>query len=214
MALSLPGLAQAIIITPDSVTSDGNTVTTADNLINGSGLSGAGSILSQTHSDTFGSGGGTNWKGSASNAFPLPVTLTFAFSNTSLLDQIHLWNYSDPFGFRVARDVTRFNLALSADGVNYTEVLSNANLSASGVNAEAAQTFSFAATSAVSAQLTVVAQQNFSGFQIGGGPSGFEVGLGEVRFGGMAVPEPATAALLLSGVVGVAAGRRRARRIG
>lgn len=86
------------VITPVGVAvSSGTVVSPASFLIDGSGLSEVGPILTQTHTASASIG---NWKTSSSS---IPgASLDFDLGGLFTVTDAHIWNYTDPVEFRVA----------------------------------------------------------------------------------------------------------------
>lgn len=109
---------QTSIVAPTSVTFGGSIFfLPPERMIDGSGLSGAGSLLSQTHS-----GGGSdenNFKTTTSEATSNPII--FTLGGTFDLTDVHIWNYTHSgFDFFFERDTQNIDIALSTDGINFT----------------------------------------------------------------------------------------------
>ena len=172
------------IITPTGATFGGSVFVSPERLIDGSGLSGVGPILSQTHSGGFGVNGhdGANFKTDHGNGFA--HSIIFNLGGTFTLTDVHIWNYTHAVhAFYIDRDTRTLDIALSTDGISFTPA-GSITLSTSSAFAEAVQSFPLSGTAShVRFQIT-------SGH--GATVHGAEVGLGEVRFGGLCTPDPST----------------------
>lgn len=136
------------------------------------------------------------------------ATLTFDLGAAYNLSSLSVWNYNfgkEEFASTLDRASKAFTLAISTDGVTFTEVLAGEFARGTG-QLLAGETFG------VSGQARYV-QLNLSGNHqqypeyYGYAP----IGLSEVRFAGSAVPEPATWAMMIAGF-GLVGGALRAGR--
>jgi len=191
--------AAAATVTPVGVTAT-NTfpfwgIYNAENLIDGSGLSGG------LHDADF----GAMWMTDLGVA---DATLTFDLGQTYRLSGADIWNYNfgvEEFASTLDRAAKAFTLAISTDGVTYTQVLSG-ELSRGTGEALAAETFGFTGKARY-VQIGLSGNHQKYPETYGYAP----VGLSEVRFSGSAVPEPATWAMMIAGF-GLAGTALRARR--
>ena len=199
LALAASSATAAVIITPltasasDSI--DGTRV--LQNTVDGSGLIGAGSLLTQLHQDTGEGGSSTYW---LTNINPVSLTLTFDLNGTRTVDTVHLWNYSAT-NTAFNRGLSSFDVSFSTDGgnnyVSTINVAGFASAGAAGVDTPS-QTKLFTAVNGVThIQLTNLVNHG-----------GDRFGLGEIRFGD-SVPEPTTTALLGLGGLALILRRRK-----
>lgn len=177
---------------------------TPDNLVNDAGFAGAGpygftslhgahgSAVGQWHAGT-GQGGG----GSA------PVVdnqaLTFNLGGTYNLTSIYIWqaNQTGLFG----RGVNQFDLLYSTNGgSSWLTASSNLNLAISTGGNIAAQQFSLVQTGVTHVRIEIDSAHS--------GAASEYVGLSEVKFDGVAVPEPTSALLGALGILGLLRRRR------
>lgn len=211
LAIAALGLAatsaHATVITPVSVTAT-STFWTYDvnNLINGSGLSATG-----VH-DRFYS---THWMTDLGVA---QAQLTFDLGAVYELASADIWqfNYADPYPVNnftintVDRGVKDFNILISTNGVDYTQVFSGTMTRENGDPAPA-QNFAFTG----SAQYVKLDLLN--NYAEGTIYDPYATGLAEVRFNSAtgAVPEPATWAMMIAGfgIAGAAMRRRNAAAV-
>jgi len=156
-----------------------------ENLIDGSGLSGG------RHDDDYVNMWMTDQSVQA-------ATLTFDLGGSYVLTGVDIWNYNfgDPgFASLLDRGAKDFTVALSSDGVSYTQVLASTLLRGTG-DALDAQRFALAG-GARYVQVNLLnnyATDPYTNFT--------SVGLSEVRFAGAlaaAVPEPASWAMMIAG---------------
>ncbi|HEY9235373.1 MULTISPECIES: PEPxxWA-CTERM sorting domain-containing protein [Phenylobacterium] len=191
--------ASAAVITPVSVTASNTFLLfgeyKAENLINGSGMVG------DQHDANYANMWMTDLSVDA-------ATLTFDLGGLYQLSSVDVWNYNfgkEEFASTLDRAAKAFTLAISTDGVSFTDVLS-------GEFARGAGELLGAETFGLSGQARYV-QLSLSGNHqqypeiYGYAP----VGLSEVRFGGSSAPEPATWAMLIAGF-GLVGGVIRTRR--
>jgi hypothetical protein len=212
MSIKLPGLAalalasaliaapaSAAVITPVGVTAS-NTFPLwneykAENLINGSGLSGG------LHDANYANMWMTDLSVDA-------ATLTFDLGGVFKLSSIDVWNYNfgrEEFASTLDRASKAFTLSISTDGVTFTEVLAGEFARGTG-NLLGAETFGLSGAARF-VQLNLSGNHQQYPEYYGYSP----IGLSEVRFAGSAVPEPAIWAMMIAGF-GLAGGAIRARR--
>ena len=199
----------ADVVTPTSVTPSSEFAAAA-NLINGSGLSGIGTVETQLHDNnennmwqTFNLGTGTS----------IGEFADFTLSNNYDLSDALIWQYNGLNGFGIPepdRELDEIELLVSPDLVTPFVSIGTFNLAAAqdpnvgGFN-EPAQTLALAgATNVKRVRLVINSVQ--------GGIDDGTAGLSEVRFVGTIVPEPSTLALLAVGF-GVLSRRSRLRSL-
>jgi hypothetical protein len=206
-AAGIAASAGATTITPVSVSAT-STFWTYDvnNLINGSGLSADG-----LH-DRFYS---THWM---TDLGVSRAQLTFDLGAVYQLVSADIWqfNYADPYPVNplhiintIDRGVKDFNILISTDGVDYTQVFSGRMTRENGDPA-AAQNFSFAG------EAQYVKLDLLNNYAEGSIYDPYATGLGEVRFNSAdvgAVPEPATWAMMIGGFALVGATMRRRHKV-
>ena len=187
------------LITPTSATASevyGNaSAYDIANVINGSGLP-VGFGLSDLH-DNY--GGGNHWTTGSTN-LPGDQYATFFFSTPQSLTHFYLWNHrSNIIANSPNYYVTQFDLIFRNSDNNVIATVND--LTATGGTA-AVQTFIFSQVDGVASVI----------FDIDSNAGDPLTGVAEVRFGLVAVPEPATAAFALAAVgLAVAVARRRRR---
>ena len=208
--------ATAAVLTPASAvaTSSWYAPISPDRLIDGSGLSGVGPLLSQTHDND--PAGATMWHGGPNDAGlggptgnPPTVAdqaVVFDLGTPAELSAAYIWNFSQS-GAGASRSTDELEISVSTD----TDPLT-ASFASVG-------TFNLAPTAADGTDLAQTV--NFGGtyagvrlvrFDINSAHSGAlqeYVGLAEVRFEGVAAPEPAAFVLAGLAVAAVAAARRK-----
>ena len=185
--------ANASIVAIDSADSSlgGLSSRDIDKAIDGSGLSGVGDILTQTHS--------INSSGSDYFLGAIGTTLTFDLVVASTVDAVELWTYA-----RTGEDLRgmqSFDISFSTDGINYSPTIAISGV-AMGLGTDPStgvQTLDFASQTSV----TNIRIDNITTFDTGGNID--YIGISEIRFS--AVPEPSTTALL--GLCGLALILRR-----
>lgn len=189
-----------VIITPTGVTSStsADDLWSANNLINGSGLSGDG--LSATHAAAADTNSWvTNDPAGSNGAYfdqgPDPV-LTFDLGGTYLMNNLHVWQYALD-NDNQARTATLEFSSTGTGGVFSGAIQVSLNKSTSPVPV---QSFSFGPVSANAARLTITG--NYDGDS---GDGGDRVGLSEIKFG--SVPEPTS--LVMFALVSLVGVRRR-----
>lgn len=213
MSMKIPGLvalaaaaallaapASAAVITPVGVTAS-NTFPLwgqykAENLINGSGLAGG------QHDADY----NNMWMTDLSVD---KATLTFDLGGLYKLSSIDVWNYNfgkEEFASTLDRAAKAFTLSISTDGVTFADVLSGEFSRGTGALL-GAETFGLSGEARF-VQLSLSGNHQQYPEYYGYAP----IGLSEVRFGGSAVPEPATWAMLIAGF-GMVGGAIRARRV-
>ena len=192
--------ADAAIITPTGVTgqeANGSNFP-VENLINGSGMSGAGDILTQTHATSSGTTANPHWLGSI-GGLNGNSPLIFDLGGTFQVDGVHIWQYTDVSSSPVFNNfgTSAFTISFSTDnGATYGNAISLTGFTLGSEGPESVQTRTFAAQSGVT-------NIKFDGFvAFAGQPN---AGFGEVRFN--EVPEPGSLALL--GLGGLMMARRR-----
>lgn len=203
--LSFASISSAAVITPTSATSTGTTAAISasrdiDSTVDGSGLLGAGAILTQTHQYADPSPNDFYY---LSNSGVSNIEFTFVLDGATDVNGVHLWNYTNgSTGSGQNRAVSNFDLLFSTDGgLTYTTTVASGTFAsftkptAGGVNL-AVESRTFTSVAGV----THIKLNNFSNY----GDS--RLGLGEIRFEGV-VPEPGSLALL--GLGGLLIARRR-----
>ncbi|MCP3981471.1 MAG: discoidin domain-containing protein [bacterium] len=177
------------VVTPDSVvtTSYYSSNTANENMIDGSGLSGAGPVETQVHDAHAGGSGFTMWHAGPNDGglggptgTPPPVAgqaVVFDLGGPVWLDGVYIWNFNQA-GW-TGRGVNDFEILVSGDSdpltATFTSVGSFSLAQACGCATEGAQLVSFAA--AVSARLV-----KFDIATTHSGQVNNYVGLSEVRF--------------------------------
>lgn len=199
----MAGLVQAAWIIPISATSSSET--NAINAINGSGLS------SESISGLHAAGSNNSWSMIQGNGIIISNEyITVDLGALHDLTHIHLWQFTrNTVGNDANRSLRNFDVLISADGVSFTEVISNATLTkAIDVSSpvgipdgnEPVQSFALVQSGVRYVQIGVDTTYE-------GSSSDWQGGFGEVRFEGTLVPEPSTA--LLGGLGLLALLRRR-----
>jgi hypothetical protein len=209
--------AQGAVITPTSAlaTSSWFEPISPARLIDGSGLSGVGDILLQTH-DNAGDAS-TMWHGGPNDAGlggptgnPPTVAdqaVVFVLPGPTTLTKAYIWNLNQFFSV-AERGTKDFEISVSSGAdpltATYTSLGTFTLAAAGGTAAEPAQTVTLA---------SAASNVNLVRFDIISAQSGAAaeyVGLAEVRFEG--VPEPASGAIALAGAAVVAVSSRRGKR--
>ena len=197
--LAIAAPAAAATITPVGVTASDTFPFFGEykpeNLINGSGLTG------ELHNANYANMWMTDLSIDA-------ATLTFDLGGEFALDAIKVWNYNfgrEEFASTLDRAANAFTLAISLDGLAFTEVLTGAFARGTGAPL-GAETFDFAGRARF---IRLGLNGNHQQYPEIYGYS--PIGLSEVRFEGAAVPEPGVWALLICGFGGVGAVLRRRR---
>lgn len=187
--------AALVIITPVDAEADTefNANFEAVNVINNSGLTGTG--ITATHATAA---GGTVWAGApGSAATVLPNSIRFDLGDTYTVSDLHIWQYANS-GFW-AKDIT---VQFSTDGMAGTYSGSQTILLLEGSTGPvSSQNFSITPVIANAVQFTITSTYDDPEFTL--------AGLSEVKFSGVAVPEPSSTALL--GLSGLALMLRRKR---
>ncbi|MFT6793062.1 MAG: hypothetical protein ACJAR1_001052 [Rubritalea sp.] len=196
----------AVVITPTGVTTTGTAIDgnrTMAKTIDGSGMSGVGDILTQTHAIASGSDYYLSNTG-ASNI--TDVQYDFDLNGVGNVGSfnvgtVYLWNYAASNGTE-GRGIGETDIFFSTDnGATYSSTPVNVIFAAAANNTPiAAQTISFAAVSGVT-------DIRFVSDNISGAASNRSA-IMEIRFG-EAVPEPSTTALLGLGGLALILRRRR-----
>jgi len=198
--------AKGAIVAGAGITVTGTTYYGPDqvliNLVNGSGLSLADDPTA-THSENNNSaeqwhaGGGQGIEGGP------PVVddqvVTFDLGELYDLNTVYIWQHNQPGNF--GRGVNQFDLLYSSDGVSYTAFANNLNLAISPGGNISAQSFAFSQANVRFVQIAIDSAHS--------GSANEYVGLAEVMFDGIAVPEPGSVALLAFAGAGIALRRRR-----
>ena len=198
-SLALPAAATTTI-TPVGVTAT-NTFPfwgtyNAENLIDGSGLSGG------LHDADYANMWMTDLGVSA-------AALTFDLGQTYKLSGADIWNYNfgvEEFASTLDRASKAFKISISTDGVTYTQVLAGELARGTG-KALAAENFGF---SGAARYVQIALDGNHQKYPATYGYA--PIGLSEVRFTGSAVPEPATWAMMITGFGLAGTALRAARR--
>ncbi|MCW1923146.1 hypothetical protein OKA05_11330 [Luteolibacter arcticus] len=179
------------------------------NLVNNAGLVGAGPYdFSSQHNEDVGSTG--QWHAGAGQGVGgvAPVTndqfVTFDLDGVGTtaydLTSIYIWQHNQPFD-SFNRGVNQFDLLYSIDGgTNWLTASSNLNLLKSTGGPNSAQQFTLSQTGVTHVRIEIDTAWS--------GAANEYVGLSEVKFDGVAVPEPASALL---GAFGLLALLRRRR---
>lgn len=168
----------------------------AENLINGSGLSGG------LHDANY----ANMWMTDLSVA---SATLTFDLGQLYKLSGADIWNYNfgvEEFASTLDRASKAFTVSISTDGVTYTQVLAGELAPGTG-QALAAESFGLGG---VARYVQIGLNGNHQQYPETYGYA--PIGLSEVRFTGSAVPEPATWAMMITGFGLAGAALRSARR--
>ena len=190
--LALSANAAVTVITPTDYVATSEFGGSVSQSIDGSGLVGAGDILSQTHPLSSGGeftlfGGGPTFAA---------ASVTFELEEASTVDRVHLWLYHST----AWSQVTGFDLEFTTTG-GTTTVPGIAFNNALDLNF--VQTIEFAEQTGV----THIKLSNMVvNLDTGGDSHG---GWNEIRFGGDQVPEPSTTALLGLGGLALVFRRRK-----
>ena len=199
-AAALASPAAAATITPVGV--DATSTFThynqykAENLINGSGMVG----------DLHDAGFSNMWM---TDLGVDAATLTFDLGGLYKLDGLKVWNYNfgvQEYASTLDRAANAFTLAISTDGVTYTDILAD-SLSRGTGQLLAGETFGLSGAARF-VRLNLTGNHQSDPATYGYSP----VGLSEVRFEGSAVPEPATWAMMIIGFGAVGSMVRTSRR--
>ncbi len=196
--------SQADIIAPLLPVSASSEFADADNIANGSGLSGVGPVEDQLHNNDENS----MWQTAVADS--VGETIDFDLGGIYNLSNALIWQYNGPNGFGLAepdREIMEFELAVSPDLSDSFTSIGTFNLAASqdqlaaGFN-EPAQVFALSGATAVrEVRLTINS--------VHGGVSDGAAGLSEVRFEGTLVPEPTTIVLGAASALALLGIRRR-----
>jgi len=205
----LAAQTQAAIITPTAVTASSE-FAPANNLINGSGLSGVGAIETQLHDNNE----NNMWQSFATPS--IGETAIFTLDQTYNLSNAFIWQYNGLNGFGSAepdRELDEFELAFSPDLSAPFVDAATYNLAPAldplaggfegGVFNEPAQVFGLTANLVRRVRLTINSVQ--------GGVDDGTAGLSEVRFEGIVAPEPTTFVLAAVGLLSIPWLNRRRR---
>jgi hypothetical protein len=201
LSLCPVGLANAAIVVPVGVT--GHTANAGGfptiNVINGSGLSGVGDVLTQTHVPSNGTGANPHWIGGISQ-LNSTQPLVFNLGGAYTVGSVHVWQYTDAANATFNNfGTSAFNISFSTDGgSSYGPTISLTGFTQGTQTVESVQTRTFAVQSGV----THIKFNNFSAFN-----GATNAGLGEVRFS-TAIPEPSAALLSILGIGGLLVRRR------
>ncbi|WP_168694381.1 PEPxxWA-CTERM sorting domain-containing protein [Sphingomonas flavalba] len=201
VALAAAVPASAVVVTPVSVTASSTQTHggfyKAENLINGSGLSG------DLHDSNFANMWMTNQGVGAAQAL-----LTFDLGAVYTLTSADIWQYNfgtnTPVISTLDRGVKDFRILTSLDGASFAEVFSGRMERAPDGSPIGAQRF------AIGGDARYVQIDILSNYAEGTIYTTYSAGLSEVRFN--AVPEPATWAMMIGGFALVGGAVRRTRR--
>lgn len=203
-AIAVVAPAQAVVITPVAVTASSTQthggVYKADNLINGSGLSGG------LHDGYF----GNMWMTEQGMGAP-QGQLTFDLGAVYTLDSADIWQfnygeYSSPGVISTLdRGVKDFRILTSLDGISYDEAFAGTMERGVYGALATAQTFD------IGGKARFVQIDILNNYADGTIYTTYSSGLSEVRFN--AVPEPATWAMMIGGFGLVGGAMRRTRRM-
>ena len=168
----------------------------AENLINGSGMVG----------DLHDAGFTNMWM---TDLGVDAATLTFDLGGLYKLAGLTVWNYNfgvEEYASTLDRAANAFTLAISTDGVTYTDILAD-NFSRGTGKLLAGESFGLSGAARF-VRLNLTGNHQSDPATYGYSP----VGLSEVRFEGSAVPEPATWAMMIIGFGAAGSAVRAARR--
>ncbi len=163
--------------------------------VDGSGLDDSDpNPLNWTHGNGFPDGGGAGlaWHSDGVES-PADVFITYDLGGVFDLNAVLVWNFNNAFsgGPETGRGFNQYDLLVSSDNVNFTQIVTDGNLlEASGTDAETAQVINVAGNANGVRYVRIEADSNF-------GTAGPWTGLSEVRFD--VVPEPGSLALLALG---------------
>lgn len=205
--LSIPLAASADIVQPVAATATSNFFTPPENLISGLGLiDNGGSVETQLHNNVEDQG----W---IANGNADEQELEFELSVPHDLTGMYIWQHNGLDGggnVNLNRGLNNFEVLVSPDLMSpYTSVgtfsLAQAvDPTVGPPGGEAAQAFTLSGLG-----LDSVMRVKFDIIDAHGGPTEPNVGLGEVRFEGSAVPEPTGVVLLLAGLLAICHRLRR-----
>ena len=171
--LALPLAASAAPITGVTCTASStyvhSTVSTA-NLVNNSGLSIANDVTA-THAAFGGANPGNGWH-STNTALVDNQFVTFNLNGTRNVANIYIWQMSQ--AGQLGRGIRQFDLLVSSDGVNFTEVASNLELAQSPGGAVNSQSFALNQTGITHVRIGIDSAWS--------GATNEYVGLSEVKF--------------------------------
>ncbi len=200
--------AQADVVTPALPVANSSEFADADNLVNGSGLSGVGLVEDQLHDNnennmwqSFNLGTGTS----------IGEWVEFDLQARYDLSEAILWQYNGLNGFGIAepdRELDEVEISVASDLVSPLVSIGTINMAPAqdpnvgGFN-EPAQVF------ALGAGADDVRRIRLTINSVQGGVDDGTAGLSEVRFRGVQVPEPTSIALLAMGTYAFVSRRRR-----
>ncbi|MFC4994512.1 discoidin domain-containing protein [Rubritalea tangerina] len=182
---------------------NGGVSTPAINIINLSGLTGTGATA--THDNN--SNSATMWHAADANPGTGPATvddqsLTFSLGGAYNISDMYVWNHNQ--AGLTARGVNQFDLFVSSDGTNFTQIITDGSLAQAGGGVELAQTINFGSTQLNITHVRLEIDSAHSG------STNDYVGLSEVAFEATAaVPEPTSLTLLSLGGVALIFRRRK-----
>ena len=168
----------------------------AENLINGSGMVG----------DLHDAGFTNMWM---TDLGVDAATLTFDLGGLYKLAGLTVWNYNfgvEEYASTLDRAANAFTLAISTDGVTYTDILAD-NFSRGTGKLLAGESYGLSGAARF-VRLNLTGNHQSDPATYGYAP----VGLSEVRFEGSAVPEPATWAMMIIGFGAAGSAVRVSRR--
>jgi len=188
--------SQAAVITPTAVTASSEFAVAA-HLIDGSGLDGVGPVTGQLHNND------ENGMWQTFSATPIGETVEFDLNGVFDLSSAYIWQYNGPSGGPLGlpepdRETGSVDISISPDLVSPFVSLGTLTLAPALDQTivtfnEPAQAFALAGVNlARRVKLTILSSQIPGSDTING--------LSEVRFEGVAIPEPATLALAAVGL--------------
>lgn len=199
--------AEADVVTPALPVARSTEFADADNLANGSGLSGVGPIETQLHDNVE-----TNmWQSfNLGTATSIGEWVEFDLQANYDLSEAIIWQYNGLNGFGLPepdRELDEVEISVASDLVSPVVSIGTINMAAAqdpnvgGFN-EPAQVFALAGANNVRrVRLTINSVQ--------GGVDDGTAGLSEVRFRGTLIPEPTTIALFAVGCYAIVGQRRK-----
>jgi hypothetical protein len=194
----------AVVITPTGATTTGGSIDATrviGKTIDSSGLSGVGDILTQTHSVGV---SGDLWLSANNNGSG--VEFVFDLGGTHTVDSVHLWNISYTSG-AVNRGLQTVDVTFSTDGgFNFNTLVEDSEYDDFGGFAMSSTTGPGVAETKT---FTAVAGVTHIKFTDSTNHGATYTGIGEIRFGAAAVPEPSTTALLGLGGLALILRRRK-----